>query len=109
MKNTFYHVNNRYFGTYRYAEIFCITNGIHCEEIYEVEDIDSIRYEITAEYNICGRTVRCLCSDLGPAIVRGTIMAQCQVQALRDMGITTAECEPLPEGTAWFDDNNWIG
>lgn len=109
MKKTIYQVEKNYFNNYREAEIFCIMNGIHCEEIYEMEDIDSLRYEITAEYNIAGRTVRCLCYELGSAIVRGTITAECQVRALRNMGIITAECELLPEGTAWFDDENWAG
>lgn len=108
MKNTIYQVEENYFTDYHDAEIFCIMNGIHCEEIFETED-DSIRYQITAEYKICGRMVRCLCDELGPAIVYGTITAECRVQALRNMGIVTAECEPLPEGSAWFDDNKWIG
>lgn len=67
------------------------------------------RYQILRHYNISGKSVECLCYDAGCAIVYGEEKAQAQVAKLHSMGYTDARYEELPMGTAWFDDNNWIG
>lgn len=67
------------------------------------------RYQIVRHYNICGKMTECLCYDVGCAIVFGEEKAKAQVAKLHEMGYTDARYEELPEGTAWFDDENWMG
>lgn len=67
------------------------------------------RYEIVRNYNIGGKSVECLCYDAGCAIVLGEAEAQTRVQQLHNMGYTDAHYNELPYGTAWFDDENYIG
>ena len=67
------------------------------------------RYEITAEYEFHGQYRRCLCYEAGCAIVYGEETAKAQVEKLHEMGITSAAYAELPQGKAWFDDENWIG
>ena len=67
------------------------------------------RYQIVRTYNICGKETECLCYDAGCAIVFGEDVAKERVQKLHEMGYASARYEELPQGTAWFDDENWIG
>lgn len=67
------------------------------------------RYQIVRKYIINGEACECLCDDLGAAIVYGEEKARDMVQKLHDMGHTSARYEELPQGQAWFDDENWIG
>lgn len=67
------------------------------------------RYQIIRNYNINGQMTPCLCYDAGCAIVYGEEEAKAQVEKLHAMGYTDAYCEELPQGQAWFDNNNWIG
>lgn len=67
------------------------------------------RYQIIRTYNICGRLVECLCYDVGSAIVYSEDIAKAQVAKLHEMGYADARYEELPQGKAWFDDENWIG
>jgi hypothetical protein len=67
------------------------------------------RYQIIRTYDICGKQKECLCYDVGPAVVYGETKAKEQVDKLHAVGYTDARYEELPEGTAWFDDENWIG
>lgn len=67
------------------------------------------RYQIIRTYNICGKPVECLCVDAGCAIVYGEDAAKAQVAKLHEMGYVDARYEELPQGEAWFDDENWIG
>jgi hypothetical protein len=67
------------------------------------------RFQIVREYNVCGNVYECLCHDLGPAIVYGEEKAKDLVQKLHDMGHASARYEELPQGAAWFDNENWIG
>lgn len=67
------------------------------------------RFQIIRTYDICGKPTECLCYDAGCAIVYGEDKAKEQVAKLHAMGHTSARYEELPQGTAWFDDNNWIG
>lgn len=69
----------------------------------------SKRYQILRTYNIGGKQEECLCYDAGCAIVYGEEDAKHQVAKLHAMGHTSARYEELPEGTAWFDDDNWVG
>lgn len=68
-----------------------------------------VRFQIIREYDICGKKMTCLCSDAGAPIVYNEDDAKAQVAQLRAMGHESAHYEPLPEGEAWFDDENWIG
>ena len=68
-----------------------------------------MRYQIVRNYKIAGREMQCLCTDVGPAIVHDEATAKAQVAKLHAMGYADAHYEPLPTGTAWFDDENWIG
>lgn len=67
------------------------------------------RYQIIRAYNIYGKPVECLCYDAGNAIVYGEDTAKAQVAKLHEMGYADARYEELPQGEAWFDDENWIG
>ena len=67
------------------------------------------RFQIVHMFDICGKQTECLCYDAGCAIVYGEDKAKAQVAKLHEMGYDSARYEELPEGTAWFDDNNWIG
>lgn len=67
------------------------------------------RFQIVRTYDICGKPTECLCYDAGCAIVYSEEDAKHQVAMLHAMGHTDARYEELPEGTAWFDDKNWIG
>ena len=66
------------------------------------------RYQIIRTYNICGKSKECLCYDAGCAIVHDENVAKKQVFKLHDMGYADARYEELPQGKAWFDDENWI-
>lgn len=67
------------------------------------------RFQILRTYDICGKPTECLCYDAGSAVVYGEDRAKERVAKLHEMGYTDARYEELPEGTAWFDDENWIG
>lgn len=67
------------------------------------------RFQIVRTYNVCGKPTECLCYDAGCAVVYGEEDAKQQVAKLHAMGYTSARYEELPQGTAWFDDENWIG
>ena len=67
------------------------------------------RFQIVATYKISDKECECLCYDAGCAITLDEETAQKRVDALHQMGITTARYEELPQDTAWFDDKNWIG
>jgi hypothetical protein len=67
------------------------------------------RFQIIRTYDICGKPTECLCIDAGSAIVYGEEDAKHQVAMPHAMGHTSARYEELPQGTAWFDDENWIG
>jgi hypothetical protein len=67
------------------------------------------RFQILRTYDICGRPTECLCYDAGRAIVYGEEDAKHQVAMLHAMGHTDARYEELPEGAAWFDDENYVG
>jgi hypothetical protein len=67
------------------------------------------RFQILRIYMISGQPMECLCYDAGCAVVYGEDEAKAQVAKLHEMGYTDARYEELPEGTAWFDDENWIG
>ena len=68
-----------------------------------------MRYQILRTYNVCGKSVECLCADAGSAIVYSEATAKAQVAKLHEMGYADARYEELPHGSAWFDDKNWIG
>ena len=68
-----------------------------------------MRYQILRAYEICGKPVECLCCDAGGAIVYGEDAAKAQVAKLHEMGYTSARYEELPQGSAFFDDENWNG
>ena len=67
------------------------------------------RFQIVRLFDICGKQEWCLCYDAGCAVVYGEDKAKAQVEKLHQMGFESARYEELPEGKAWFDDNNWIG
>ena len=67
------------------------------------------RYQIIRTYNICGKLVECLCCDAEYSIVSSEDAAKAQVAKLHEMGYADARYEELPQGEAWFDDENWIG
>ena len=71
-----------------------------------------MRYQILANYNICGKVMECLCNKPTKSgswmICLDEKQAQQRVAELREAGIQ-ARYEALPQGEAWFDDNNWIG
>ena len=67
------------------------------------------RYKIIRTYNFYGRPVEGLATETGCAIVYGEDAAKAQVAKLHEMGFTDARYEELPQGEAWFDDENWIG
>ena len=67
------------------------------------------RYQILCTYDICGQEVECLCCDVENAIVFNEDTAKAQVAKLHEMGYADARYEELPQGEAWFDDENWIG
>lgn len=67
------------------------------------------RYQIVRTYNIYGEPKECLCYDAGCAIVYGEDTAKAQVAKLHEMGYADARYEELPQGKAWFDNENWIG
>ena len=67
------------------------------------------RYQILRTYEICGQQVECLCCDAEYAIVSNEDAAKAQVAKLHEMGYADARYEELPQGEAWFDDENWIG
>ena len=69
----------------------------------------SKRFCILRQHTINGKQEECLCYDAGCAIVYGEEDAKHQVAMLHAMGHTSARYEELPQGTAWFDDENWIG
>lgn len=68
-----------------------------------------MRYQILRTYNICGKLVECLATEAGSAIVYSEATAKAQVAKLHEMGYADARYEELPQGEAWFDDENWIG
>lgn len=67
------------------------------------------RYQILRIYEVCGQQVECLCCDAGCAIVSNEDAAKAQVAKLHEMGYADAKYEELPQGEAWFDDENWVG
>lgn len=67
------------------------------------------RFQILRTYDICGKLTECLCYDVGCAIVYGEEDAKHQVALLHARGHADARYEELPEGTAWFDDENYGG
>lgn len=72
-----------------------------------------MRYQIIDTYNICGRAVECLCNRPTASgswcICYGEEAAKQRVAELHEAGYKTARYEELPQGKAWFDDENWIG
>lgn len=70
------------------------------------------RYEIIAKYNICGKMVECLATTptaMGAwCVCYGEETAKQRVEELRAEGLE-ARYEEKPKGTAWYDDENWIG
>ena len=68
-----------------------------------------MRYQILRTYNVCGKPVECLAAEAGCAIVYDEDTAKAQVAKLHEMGYSDAKYEELPHGSAWFDDENWIG
>lgn len=68
------------------------------------------RFQIIRNYKINGQLTPCLCTDDGIlTIVYGEELAKAQVEKLHARGYTDAYCEELPQGQAWFDNENWIG
>jgi hypothetical protein len=65
------------------------------------------RFQIVRTYNISGKPAECLCYDAGCAIVYGEDKAKAQVAKLHAMGYPDARYAELPQGEAWFDDENW--
>lgn len=77
-----------------------------------MENNEVKRYQILANYNICGQVSECLCNTPTKS---GSWMfcydegqAQQRVAELREIGME-ARYEYLPYGEAWFDDERWIG
>lgn len=68
-----------------------------------------MRYQIVRSCNICGKPVECLATEAGSAIVYSEDAAKAQVAKLHEKGYTDARYEELPQGSAFFDDENWIG
>ena len=66
------------------------------------------RFQIVRTYDINGKPTECLCYDAGCAVVYGEDTAKAQVAKLHRMGYTDARYEELPQGRAWFDNENWI-
>jgi hypothetical protein len=66
-------------------------------------------YNIVRTYNICGREVECLCYDAGCAITHNEEEAKARVATLKEMGYTNAHYIVVENGTAWYEDKNWIG
>ena len=61
------------------------------------------RYEIIVKCNICGNEVECL-----HKVVLGEENAINEVNALTTKG-KVARYEEKVVGTAWYDEENWIG
>ena len=70
------------------------------------------RYEIIAEYNICGTMMECLATTptaMGTwCVCYGEEDARQRVEELRERGLK-ARYKEVPQGTAWYDEENWIG
>lgn len=70
------------------------------------------RYQIVYKTIVCGKECECLCDvrtvSGDDCIVRGKEEAERRVAELVAAGYE-ARYEPLPYGSAWFDDNNWLG
>ena len=69
----------------------------------------NVHYNIVRTYNICGNQMECLCYDAGCAITNNEQEAQQRVAQLHAMGHHDARYIAVANGTAWYEDNQWIG
>ena len=70
------------------------------------------RYQIVYKTIVCGNECECLCkkptASGSACFVYSKADAEKRVAELVEAGFE-ARYEALPYGTAWFDDENWIG
>lgn len=66
-------------------------------------------YNVIAVYNICGKECECLAThDNGQAIFLDKASAEKRLEEVQKQGYK-AHIEEQKKGTAWWDDENWIG
>lgn len=70
------------------------------------------RFQILANYNICGQVMECLCNEPTKSgswmFCYDEVQAQQRVAELVEKGMN-ARYEELPQGQAWFDNERWMG
>ena len=66
-------------------------------------------YNVIAVYNICGKECEYLAThDNGQAIFLDKASAEKRLEEIQKQGYK-AHIEEQKKGTAWWDDENWIG
>lgn len=71
------------------------------------------RYQIIYTTVVCGEECQCLCTQKTASgsncLAYNEEVAKRRVAELKEAGYKGVYYKELPWGTAWFDDENWIG